>query len=317
MCSRLHLGHSLMNSGYWSQAAYHLREAIDWMQEQEHAIRIQKRSWEDEPNFVNLRRDDVWLGCYQHLGLVLGKQDVKTGLAYLQTALSGIQRAYKPVVPSDRTAVGSLERDLANLKLRLRHFSEVEVRQHLLHAQQNAEISGNPGVQAYTHITQARMYDRLARATSEREKETRRQQREYMQQSIEQALYLVEQEQEDHDRSMRQTMCFVDTALLAQANEMSVDGQRLQRAAKNCLTYGYGHQAEKLLAMPGDTCLPIRGCLEKSEQPFARANWLRLRVSVVFHNAKACLCNSHGENRSGGNHTGAGWLRNVVNLKTR
>lgn len=249
LSSHLHLGHSLMNSGYWSQAAHHLREAIDWMQEQEQAIGTQQRPWEEAPNFVSLRREDIWLGCYQHLGLVLGKQDVKAGLAYLQTALNSIRRSHKPVVPGDQTAIGSLERDLANLKLRLRHFSEAEVRQHLLHAQQNAENSGVLGVRVYTHITWGRLYDRLARAASEREKGTRHQQREHMQQSIEQALQLVEQEQEDHDRPMRQTMCFVDTALLAQAHGMPVDGQRLQRAAKNCLTYGYGHQAEKLLAM--------------------------------------------------------------------
>jgi hypothetical protein len=220
------------------------------MQEQEHAIGTHRRPWEDEPNFVSLRRDDVWLGCYQHLGLVLGKEDVKAGLAYLQTALSGIQRSHNPVLPGDQTMIGSLERDLANLKLRLRHFSEVEVRQHLLYAHQNAEDSGVPGVQAYTHITWARLHDRLARAANEREKGTRRQQREYMQQSLEQALQLVEGAQEDHDRPMRQTMCFVDTAQLAQRHGMPVDGQRLQHAAQYCLTYGYGHQAEKLLAMP-------------------------------------------------------------------
>ncbi len=250
LSSRLHLGHSLMNSGHWSQAAHYLRETIAWMQEQERPVGTYRRSWEDIPNFVSLRRDDIWLGCYQHLGLVLGKEDVKAGLSYLQTALSGIQRSHNPVVPGDQTMIGSLERDLANLKLRLRRFSEAEVRQHLLQAQQNAENSGVPSVQAYTHITWARLYDRLARAANEREKGTRRQQRENMQQSVEQALQLVEEGREDHDLPMRQTMCFVDTAQLVQAHGMSVDGQRLQRAAHNCLTYGYGHQAEKLLAMP-------------------------------------------------------------------
>lgn len=248
LSSLLHLGHSLMNSGYWSQAAHHLREAIGWLQEQEQAVGTQQRPWEDAPNFVSLRGDDVWLGCYQHLGLVLSKQDVKASLAYLQTALSGIHRSHRPVVPGDQTMIGDLERDLANLKLKLRHFPEEEVRQHLLRAQQSAEISGSPGVQAFTYITWARLYDRLARAASEREKGTRHQQREYMQQSLEQALQLVEKEQVD--RPMRQTMCFVDAAQLAHVHGMPVDRQRLQRAAQYCLTYGYGHQAEKLLAMP-------------------------------------------------------------------
>ena len=140
--------------------------------------------------------------------------------------------------------------DLANLKLKLRNFSEAEVRQHLLYAQQNAENSGAIGVQAYTNITWARLYDRLARAASTREKGARCQQREYMQQSAERALQLAEGDQEDQDRPMRQTMCFVDTALLAQTHGIAVDEQRLRLAAQNCLTYGYGHQAEKILAMP-------------------------------------------------------------------
>ncbi|HEU5376723.1 MAG TPA: helix-turn-helix domain-containing protein [Ktedonobacteraceae bacterium] len=248
--SRLQLGHSLMNSGHWSEAVYCLRETIAWMQEQEQAARAHRRLWEDEPHFVSLRRDDIWLGCYHHLGLTLGKEDLEAGLAYLQTALNGVQRSHRPLVPGDPTTVGSLERDLANLKLRLRSFSEVEVRQHLLHAQQNAEETGVLGVQAYTCITWGRLYDRLARATSEREKSIRHQQREHMQRSVEQALQLVETEQEDHDRPMRQAMCYIDTALLAQSHSMPIDGERLRQAAQNCLTHGYGHQAGKLLAMP-------------------------------------------------------------------
>jgi hypothetical protein len=245
LSSRLHLGHSLMNSGYWSQAAHCLHGTIDWMQE--YAVGTSRRPWEDEPNFVSLRRDDIWLGCYQHLGIVLGKEDVEAALAYLQTALSGVRRSYRPVVPGNQTLVGDLERDLANFKLRLRHFPEEEVRQNLVRAQQSAEASGSPGVQAFTCITWARLYDRLARKAGDREKGTRRQQRENMQQALDQALQLVEQEPED--RPMRQTMCFVDAAQLAQAHAMPIDGHRLQRAAQYCLTYGYGHQAEKLLAM--------------------------------------------------------------------
>lgn len=248
LSSLLHLGHSLMNSGHWSQAAHYLHKAIDWMQEQESAIGTQWRPWEDAANFVNLRRDDIWLGCCQHLGLVLGKENVKEGFGYLQTALSGIQRSHHPVVPRDRAMPGDLERDLANLKLKLPHFPEEEVRQHLIRAQQSAETFDYPGIQAFTYITWARLYDRLARKASEREKGTRRQQREHMQQALEQALQLVEKEQVD--RPMRQTMCFVDAAQLAHVHGMPVDRQRLQRAAQYCLTYGYGHQAEKLLAMP-------------------------------------------------------------------
>jgi len=250
LCGRLHLGHCLMNSGRWSQAEHHLRAAIEWMQEQETSLRTQRRPWEDEPNFVSLRLDDIWLGCYHHLGLVVAKQhDIEGGLGYLQTALFGIRRSHKPLVPGDQTEVGSLERDLANLKLRLRRFSQVEVRQHLLSAHKNAEDSGDVGVQAYTHISWARLYDRLALAANEREKGTCRQQRDNMQKSLEQVLLLLKGKKEDHDRPMRQTMCFATVALLQQKHGIPIDGQRLQQAAQNCITYGYGHQAQKLLSL--------------------------------------------------------------------
>jgi hypothetical protein len=248
--SRLHLGHSLMNSGRWSCSTTILRETIDWMQEFGDTGGTRRRPWEDEPQMVSLRRDDIWLGCYHHLGLTLGKYNEATGIAYLQTALSALQRFHRPVIASDQTVRGSLERDLANLKLRMRAFSETEVLQHLHYAQQNADQTGNRGVQVYTCITWARLYDRLVRAAGDREKGTRRQHQKTMQRFLERAIELVETEQEDADRPMRQTMCFLDTALLAQAHGMPVDAERLRRAAQYCLTYGYGHQAEKLLAMP-------------------------------------------------------------------
>lgn len=247
LSSRLHLGHSLMNSGHRPQAAQYLGETIVWMQE--HPGESHQCSWQEAPQFVSLRRDDVWLGCYQHLGLVLGKDDVKTGLAYLQTALSGIHRSHHPVVPGDWAMLGDLERDLAHLKLRLRRLPEAEVRQHLHRAQERAEDAGAPGIQAFTYLAWAKLSDRLAGEAGEREHGTRRRQRQEIEQAIERALHLVEGEQED--RPMRQTLCFVDAAQLAQAHGMPVDGQRIQRAAQYCLTYGYGHQAQELLAIPG------------------------------------------------------------------
>lgn len=247
LSSRLHLGHSLMNSGHRPQAAQYLGETIVWMQE--HPEEPHQRSWQEAPQFVSLRRDDVWLGCYQHLGLVLGKDDVKTGLAYLQTALNGVHRSHHPVVPGDGAMLGDLERDLAHLKLRLRRLPEAEIRQHLHRAKERAEATGTPGIQAFTYLAWAKLSDRLAQEAGERAQGTRRRQRQVMEQAIERALHLVEGEQED--RPMRQTLCFVDAAQLAQAHGMPVDGQRVQRAAQYCLTYGYGHQAQELLVISG------------------------------------------------------------------
>jgi len=281
LSSRLHLGHSLMNSGQWSQAAQCLRETIAWMGEQEHTLGRQARPWEDEPTFVSLRRDDIWLGCYHHLGLVLGKQDIEAGLGYLHTALSGMRRSHRPIVPGDPTEIGSLERDLANLKLRLDHFSTADVLQHLLAAQRNAEETGAPGGQVYTNITWGRFYDRLVRAASVREKGERRQQRESMERSIERAIVLVEEDRDSSDRPMRQTMCFVDTAQLAQIHGISVDERRLRLAAQYCLTYGYGHQAEKILAMPDvHIWLPEEGRLNLIRLAYADKDRTDLRIRL-------------------------------------
>lgn len=247
LCSRLHLGHSLMNSGHWPQAAQMLRETIDWMRE--HPIEPRQRAGEEAPHFVSLRRDDVWLGCYQHLGIVLGKSDLVRAIGYLQTARQATQQPHRPVVPSHEAMLGDLERDLAYLKLRLRRIPEGEIRQHLIRAQDAAEEAVSPGTQVFTAIAWARLYDRLALQAGEREQGTRRRQRDLMAQFLARALDLVEGERED--RPMRQTLCFIDAAQLAQAHGMPVDGPRVQSAAQYCLTYGYGGQARELLAIPG------------------------------------------------------------------
>jgi transposase-like protein len=244
--SRLQLGHSLMNSGNWPLAAHYLRETIDWMLD--HPIGPRQRAWEDgEPRWASLRRDDVWIECYQYLGIVLREEDLPTASAYMQTALPSIQRLYRPVVPGDGSMLGNLERDLAKLQLRQRRLPEEEVRQHLRHAQRSAERSGSPGMLAATYMAWARLSHRLAQEAGEQEQGTRRQQREQMEQAIERALQLVEQE----DSPILRTNFFVDAAQLFHAQGMPIDGERVQWAAHYCLTYGYGNQAQELLAIPG------------------------------------------------------------------
>jgi transposase len=244
--SRLQLGHSLMNSGNWPLAAHQLRETIDWMQEYPAGPR--QRAWEEgEPRWVSLRRDDVWIECYQYLGIVLREGHLTSAYGYMQTAMNGISRQQRPVVPGDWSMAGNLERDLAKLKLRLRRWSEQEVRQHLTNAEQSAEASGSPGMQAATQIAWAKLHDRLAREAGEQDAGTRRQERERMEQAIEQALHLVDQE----DSPILQAVILVDAAQLYQSHGMPVERQRVQRAAAYCLTYGYGNQALELLAIPG------------------------------------------------------------------
>lgn len=67
-----------MNSGHWPQATHVLRETIAWMQE--HRDEPHQHRVEEGSHLVSLRRDDIWLGCYQHMGLVLGKSDVRSAV---------------------------------------------------------------------------------------------------------------------------------------------------------------------------------------------------------------------------------------------
>lgn len=245
--SRLHFGHSLMNSGLWDLARSHLRQTLNWMGEQPHEARI--RSWEESGHPISLRRDDIWLGCCHHLALALGKRDPRDGVAYLQSALSKVERRHRPLVPAHISQVAGIERDLAQLKLRLRRAPVREIRQHLDHAQHVVDESGSRGAQAFTHLARAKLHHHLALAAGDREQSTRRQERDQMEQAVEQALQLVEQEQED--RPMRLTLCYVDAAQLAFEHGIPINRRWVQTAADYCVTYGYGHQAQELLAIPG------------------------------------------------------------------
>lgn len=244
--SRLHLGHSLMNSGLWPQASHHLLEAIDWMNE--HDIEPRQRAWEEAPRIVSLRRDDVLLGCFQHMAIVLGKERLNTALRYLGTASYRVHNAYHPLAPSDKSMLGSLDCDLAYLKLRSRRMPEEEIRRHLQRAQQLAEDAGSLANQAFAQIAWARLYDRLACEAGVREQATYRQRRDQMEHAVQQALDLMEREQ--GDRPMRLTMTYVDAAQLAYAHGMPIDRQWIRRAAEYCVQYGYRGQARHMLAIP-------------------------------------------------------------------
>ena len=247
LASRLILGHSLMNSGRWTLSERILRETIVWMGE--HPVGLRQRDTDGGPHLVSLRRDDVWLGCYHHLGLVLGKRQIDIGIGFLQTALGAIARHHRPVIPTDSAEAGNLERDLAHLKLRVGRVPVAEIQQHLRRAQQSAEEAGSSAAQAFTYLAWAKLHDRLARGTGVREQSARQRQRDEMELAIQRALATIETEQED--RPMRLTLCYVDAAELCRAHTMPIEGRWVQSAAEYCIQYGYGGQAQHLLAIPG------------------------------------------------------------------
>jgi hypothetical protein len=246
LCSRLHLGHSLMNVGRWEEAERCLLTTIDWMRE--YPLDPRQRAWEEHPRFVSLRRDDIWLGCHEHLALVLGKTERTRAVGYLTTARDAVRRSHRPVTPSDDAMRGDLERNLAYIKLRSRYLHEPEICAHLACAQEAAEASGSPGKLAFTYIAWARLHNRLAHQAGDRQRQTFRRQRDLMIQALEHATELAERDPED--RPMRYTICSVDAAELAARHGLPLDYSQLQRAAENCLLYGYGGQAAELLAVP-------------------------------------------------------------------
>lgn len=248
LASRLLLGHSLMNSGQWVQSAHVLRQTLDWMGRRPTELR--QSASEGKPYGVSLRQSDIWLGCTHHLGLMLAKQNqIEAGIGHLQTALDAIHRKHLPVIPIDRSEAGSLERDLAHLKLRLRRFPREEIHQHLHEAQQSAEDAGSFAKLAFTQFAWAKFYDRLARETEDRDKTTRQQRRNEMEQAIYRALAFVQAEASD--RPMRLTLCYVDAAQLSQAHGIPLEKKWIQYAAEYCVSYGYGGQAAQLLAIQG------------------------------------------------------------------
>lgn len=248
LASRLALGHSLMNSGNWPQSARILRETLEWMAA--HPADLRQRTDEADSVAVSLRRDDIWLGSMHHLALMLAKQNqIEVGIGLLQTALIAIQRRHRPVIPTDLAESGNLQRDLAHLKLRLRSVPNEQIQQHLLQAQQSAEEAESLGAQAFTHFAWAKLYERLARATNDREYSARSQYRDEMERAIHRALACVERAPDD--RPMRLTLCYVDAAQLSRTQGMPVEKQWVQDAAHYCIQYGYGGQAQHLLNIPG------------------------------------------------------------------
>lgn len=243
--SRVALAHSLMNTGRWEQAAVVLAENLTWMREHESWLRHQR--WEEELAF-NLRWEDAWVESLQYLGIVLQETDYQRAQAYLSTALIGLDRKWRPVVPKTPAAMlSNVRRDIASLKIKNGLVFGREIERELEEIVSGVEAAHLvPGKLAGIGILWAKLYGRRARSVSAESDMARLHELERMEQAVEQTLALVQLD----PSPMLQANFIADAAQIYQEHGMHLDGQLLRQAAHSCLAYGYRREAGQLIGLP-------------------------------------------------------------------
>lgn len=244
--SRVVLGHSLMNTGRWEQAAAVLAETLTWIHEQETWLRQQ--NWEEDAAF-RLSWGDAWVECMQYLGIVLQETDYERAQAYLSTALIGLQRQWKPVIPKLPAAmISNIKRDIASLKIKRGLVTGRDIEHELDDIVAGVEsVHLVPGKLAGIDILWAKLHAKRAKEARDESQHMYMHELEKMEQAVEQTLALVL-----HDPSpMLQANYIADAVQLFQENGMQIDVQLITHAVHNCLAYGYRREARQLLSLPG------------------------------------------------------------------
>ena len=240
--SRIVLAHSLMNTGRWEQATVVLMETLTWMQEQDSWLRHQ--SWEEEDGF-NVRPADAWVESLQYLGIVLQETDYERAQAYLSTALIGLERPWRTVVPKYPSAMRSnVKRDIASLKVKSGRLLGREIEYELEDSVSGLDpVHLVPGKMAGIGILWAKVSAGRARAVGAESHLMRLRKLERMEQAVEQTLALVQQD----PSPMLQANFIADAAQIYQEQGMQLDAQLLRNAVHFCLDYGYRREAGQLL----------------------------------------------------------------------
>lgn len=240
--TRVALGHDFMNTGQWEQARAVLEETIAWMQENEFWLRQQV--WEEDLS-VNLRWSDAWVECHQYLGIVLQHTDYERAQGYLLTALSGIQRQWKPVIPrTPQAIVSNIKRDIVSLKIK-----SGRVMGRGLERELEETVTGLdplflvPGKEAGIAILWAGLYAGRANVAGKESHSERIYALGEMEQAAERAITLVRRD----PSPMLQANFLAETAQLYQAHDLQFDIRFIQTAAHLCLLHGFRHQAQELL----------------------------------------------------------------------
>jgi hypothetical protein len=244
--SRVVLGHSLMNTGRWEQAAMMLTETLTWIHE--HEAWLRQQNWEEDAAF-RLSWGDAWVECMQYLAIVLQETDYERAQAYLSTTLIGLQRQWKPVIPKNPSAmISNVKRDVASLKIKKGQVTGRDIEYELEDIVSGVEpVHLVPEKIAGIDVLWAKLYAGRAKAAHSESHLRYVHELERMEQSVQHTLTLVLQ----GPSPMLQTNYIADAAQLFQDNGMQLDDQLIIYAVRQCLANGYRREASQLLGLPG------------------------------------------------------------------
>ena len=235
--SGLQLGHSLMNTGDWGQAAIFFRLVKDWIVE--HETFGDRYDAQDLP--VSLRYDDMLIECWLYLAIVLRDTNRREAQTSLDTAIFRMNTAYKPIVPTDhRRARGELHRGRANLLLRLSGGRNASIGEDLRIGAECLGPTDDPGWHAALHLTHAQLCHTRGLSVRSSDPAESVRQREAMVAAI-----------DPLPSPILRTKFFTDAARLKLEWGMTGDVNRdqVREAARQSIRYGYGGQAQSLLAI--------------------------------------------------------------------
>lgn len=250
MRALVQLGHSFMNLGDWALA----RAVLAGMRHALGALEPppSRRGYEGNAEGCSLDWNDIWLDCYQYLGIVWREAGAREATGYLRTALLSCQRrdAAGHIPTNYHGHRANIERDMGKLKLLLirrgHRIDLAEVGRHLEDALESEERAGNPGMLAATHMARAGLLGERAACAKGEERSAWMAGLSKMDRAINLALELVEAERSP----MLSANFAIDAAELHLDHDMPVDLPLLERAAQICLAFGYGGQARKLIVRP-------------------------------------------------------------------
>jgi transposase-like protein len=243
--SRIQLGHSLMNTGRWREAAQILDETLGWLRRAQESREPQSP---DPLLGIWLRRDDAWIETYQYLGIVLRQSEPAIARGYFHIALAAVRSSSRRLVPLHPALIeGNLERDIARHMLRVDVALDTEIEHHLHTSRDALENVGDQAMLAATDMAWADLQSRRARRLHDEDQAAWTSAIESMEAATERALRVFE----TLDSPMLHANFLTDAMRLAVAHGLPLDRQRLRRAALHCLAYGYGGQARQLIELPG------------------------------------------------------------------
>lgn len=247
MRAMVQLGHSCMNLGDWARA----REILAGTRNALGALEPppSQRGYEGNAEGCSLDWNDIWLDCYQYMGIVWRDARAREATGYLSTALLSCQRrdAAGHIPTNYNGHRANIERDMGKLQLLLirrgHRIDLAEVGRHLDDALEFEEQAGNPGMLAATHMARAGLLGERATRAKGEDRSAWMAGLSEMDHVINLALELVEAERSP----MLRANFAIDAAELHLTHDMPVDRALLEQAAQICLAFGYGGQAHKLI----------------------------------------------------------------------